>query len=226
MKILNSLFVFFVIILVVMSLLALVIIHATLFKYTFSLTPAGLNTYLNEYKSYSALFAGTIATTGGYLGLLRLHAATNANRDKLKQDRFSEWKTVFEIRALETEKKDPFMKREFVRLRWHFFNELYKRNFTVANKNDLTTVLSIFKTVIPFFEEQSNDYVNMGGVYRDANSSYSVNSFVFLFLGLIDISYNEIELDLRGLYISYLPQNRIVGEALYHSAYSRHYNLA
>lgn len=93
-----------------MSIIAFVTIHWTLSnKYSFSFSPDGINTYLTAFGQYEALFTATVATIAAYFGLLRLKVATDANNDKLKQDRFSEWKTVLDIRFIEIEKYDPYI---------------------------------------------------------------------------------------------------------------------
>lgn len=93
-----------------MSIIAFVTIHWTLSnKYSFSFSPDGINTYLTAFGQYEALFTATVATIAAYFGLLRLKVATDTNNDKLKQDRFSEWKTVLDIRFIEIEKYDPYI---------------------------------------------------------------------------------------------------------------------
>lgn len=219
MRILNFLFVFFVTVLIVMSIIALIAIHMTLSEMKFSFTPKGLNSYLSAYKEYSALFAGTITVTGVYFGLLRVHAATDANRDKLRQDRFSEWKTTLDIRMIETDKPDPYMKREFVRLRWQFFLELYSRNFTIKDKDELFTIFTnVFKSIVPFFEEQNNRHIGMGGSYPDKFYSYSFDSFRFLFLGSIETFYDDIVADLKELYLGAMKPDRLIDRSLYEAA--------
>jgi len=202
-----------------MSVIALFAIHMTLAHYSFSFTPLGLSTYIGAFASYGALFAGTIATTGVYFGLLRADSAIQQNNDKLRQDRFSEWRVVLEIRASEIEKYDPFMKREFVRVRWQFFNELHSRNFTIADKATLSLIFNtVFKDLVSFFETQNNRHISMGGAYPNNTSSYSFDSFRFLFLGSIETLYTGIDKDLMELYIAALPKDRHIDVGLYEAA--------
>jgi hypothetical protein len=209
-----------------MSVIAVIGIQLDLVQnYSFSFTPDGFNTFLEAYSKKVNLFAGTIAITGLYFGLLRVNAAVTANVEKVKNDRFSEWKTVLDVRAAEIEKKDPFMKREFVKVRFQFFSKLYDKNFNISNKDALIDIFSVFKPIVPFFEQQNNEYINMGGTARNQNHSYSFDSFRFLFFGGLDNYYNNIETDLRNLYIENMPADRIVNEEMYHAAYKNHHRL-
>jgi hypothetical protein len=220
MKIFNLLLLTIVVILICMSLISLVAIHWTLCdKYSFSFSPKGINTYLTSFEQYKALFLATVTTIAAYFGLHRLKAATDANNDKLRQDRFSEWKTVLDIRFIEIEKYDPYMKREFVRVRYNLFSQLYNLNFSVTNNEQLTQIFnSTFQDIVRFFEEQNNKHLGMGGVYPDNTYSYSFDSFRFLFLGSIDTFYPEIISDLQTLYLARLDPNRIIDVAMYQTA--------
>ena len=141
MKIFNGILLTIIVILNFMSLVALFTIHWTLYdKYSFSFSPEGINNYLASLGQYKALFTATVATIAAFFGLHRLKAATDANSDKLKQDRFSEWKTVLDIRFIEIEKADPFMRREFTSVRYNLFRQLYNLNFSITNNTQLTQV--------------------------------------------------------------------------------------
>ncbi|MBK9630333.1 MAG: hypothetical protein IPO62_04585 [Saprospiraceae bacterium] len=201
-----------IVILIFMSLVALLTIHWTLYnKYSFSFSPEGIDNYLTSFGQYKALFTATVATIGAYFGLHRLKAATDANSDKLKQDHFSEWKTVLDIRFIEIEKADPFMRREFTRVRYNLFRQLYDLNFSITNNTQLTQIFqSTFQDLARFFEEQNNRHIGMGGVYPTNKYSYSFDSFRFLFLGSVDTIYPEIGSDLQTLYLAALDPNRMI----------------
>ncbi len=220
MKIFNGLLLTIIVILIFMSLVALVTIHWTLCdKYSFSFSPEGINNYLTAFGQYKALFTATVATIAAYFGLHRLKAATDANSDKLKQDRFSEWKTVLDIRFIEIEKADPFMRREFTRVRYNLFRQLYDLNFSITNNTQLTQVFqSTFQDLARFFEEQNNKHVGMGGVYPNNTYSYSFDSFRFLVLGSVDTIYPEIVRDLQTLYLAALDQNRMIDANMFRTA--------
>jgi hypothetical protein len=220
-KILNGLLLTAIAILIIMSLLALLFIHWTLsLKYAFSFSPNGINTYLTALSDYKALFTGTIATMAAYFGLHRLKVATDANLQKVKQDRFSEWKSVLDIRFIEIEKQDPFMKREFIRIRHNLYEQLYDRNFNVVDNAQLTQIVQVIfpPTLINFFEIQNNKHIGMGGVYPNNTYAYSFDSFQFLFLGCLDNVYAESRADLLTYYLTQLPPDRLIDSELYSNA--------
>lgn len=220
MKVFNWLLLTIIMILIFMSLIALVTIHWTLcIKYTFSFSPDGIETYLISFSKYKTLFTATVATIAAYFGLHRLKAATDANSDKLRQDRFSEWKTVLDIRFIEIEKNDPYMKREFVRVRYNLFRQLYDLNFSITNNAQLTKIFkSTFQDLARFFEEQNNRHIGMGGIYPNKSFSYSFDSFRFLILGSVDITYTDIVKDLQTLYLASIDPNRIIDINMYQNA--------
>ncbi|MHC5310962.1 hypothetical protein ACYSNM_13030 [Myroides sp. LJL116] len=226
-KIFNRLLLTIIIILVIMSMMALVTIHWKLSnKYSFSFSPDGINIYLTAFGQYKALFTATVATIAAYFGLLRLKVATDANIYKLQQDRFSDWKTVLDIRFIEIEKYDPYMKREFIRVRYKLFKQLYDFNFSISNKEQLTQVFQTnFKDLATFFETQNNKSVNMGGVYPNNKFSYSFDSFCFLLLGCVDNIYTDIVTDLENLYLATLPTNRTINNEMYKIAYKRNLKM-
>ena len=220
MKIFNWLLITIIVILICMSLIALVAIHWTLcIKYSFSFSPDGIETYLISFGKYKTLFTATVATIAAYFGLHRLKAATDANSDKLRQDRFSEWKTVLDIRFIEIEKYDPYMKREFVRVRYNLFRQLYNLNFSITNNAQLTQIFqSTFQDLVRFFEEQNNRHIGMGGTYPSNTHSYSFDSFRFLLLGSVDNTYTDIARDLQLLYLASLDPNRMIDVNMYQTA--------
>ena len=212
----NSVFIIIICILGLTSIVALVAIHWELSKFNFSFSTKGINTYLSAYGEYKALFTGTVSTIVAYFGLHRLNAATEANVLKLKQDRFSEWKAVIDIRFIEIERKDPFMKREFIRLRLNFFEELYKLDFNIRNKEQLEYIFKkIFEGQVSFFEEQNEKYIHLGGFYPNNSYSYSLDSFRFLFLATLNDIYPDIVKDLLALYLQQLSSMRIIDPEAY-----------
>lgn len=220
MKIFNWLLLTIIGILIFMSLIALVTIHWTLcIKYSFSFSPEGIETYLISFGKYKTLFTATVATIAAYFGLHRLKAATDANSDKLRQDRFSEWKTVLDIRFIEIEKYDPYMKREFVRVRYNLFRQLYGINFSITNNAHLTQIFqSTFQDLARFFEEHNKKHIGMGGIYPNNTYSYSLDSFRFLFLGSLDNTYGDIVRDLQLLYLASIDPNRMINANMYQAA--------
>ena len=195
-----------------MSIVALVSIHWSLFNnYSFSLSPEGIDAYLISFGKYKALFTATVVTIAAYFGLHRLKAATDANSDKLRQDRFLEWKTVLDIRFIETEKLDPYMKREFVRIRYNLFRQLYDLDFSISNNTQLSLIFrATFQDLVRHFEEQNNKHIGMGGVYPNNTYSYSFDNFRFLLLGSVDNIYTDIVADLKALYLESMDPDRTI----------------
>jgi hypothetical protein len=199
-------------------MLTVVMIHLNFAKpnYSFSLSSSAINIYLSSFGNYKALFTGTIAAIAAYYGLHRMTVAADANIQKIKQDRFSEWKTVLDNSLHEIEKKDPYMKREFTRVRLDFYERLYEINFNIESDEVLTTIFeSVFGNLIQFFEEQNEMSIQMGGAYPDQNYSYSFDSFRFLFLGSAGTVYNKIAKDLQKLYLEKLSTHRTIDAELY-----------
>jgi hypothetical protein len=218
-KIFNGLLLTIIGILILMSLLAIATIHWTLIdNYSFSFSPKGINLYLTTFGQYKALFTVTIATIAAYFGFHRLKVATEANLQKIKQDRFIEWKSTLDIRFTYSEKLDKTMNAEFIRIRYKFFEKLYEINFIVSNANQLNEIFeqTFPADLIKFFESQNDKHINMGGVYQSNNHSYSFDAFQYLFLGCIDDnSYLNRRQDLFQLYIKCLPTDRIIDQEMY-----------
>lgn len=220
MKVFNWTLLAIILILILMSLVALVSIHWTLCNnYKISFSPEGIDNYLITLGKYKALFTSTVATIAAYFGLHSLKAATDANSDKLRQDRFSEWKTVLDIRFIEIEKLDPYMKREFVRVRYKLFRQLYDLDFSITNNTQLTQIFqSTFQDRARFFEEQNNKQIGMGEVYPNNTYSYSFDSFSLLLLGSLENIYQDIVKDLQTLYLAELDPNRMININIYSTA--------
>jgi hypothetical protein len=224
-KIFNWLLLLVIIMLIFMSTIALISIHLVLYlKYYFSFTPEGIDNYLSLFGQYKGVFTATITTIAAYLGLYRLKAATDANSDKLKQDRFTEWKTGLEIRLFKIEKSDQVMRDVFIKERYNLFVQLYDLNFVINNKTQLTMVFrSIFQNLVTPFELNNVKYNDMGGVYPNRIYSYSFQSFLYLFRGSINENTNYIQIneDLNNLYLDALNPNREIDKELYKIAQLR-----
>lgn len=209
-------------ILLIFSLIAVIIVHAKMFlspnyKFSFSLTTIG--GYFNIYAEFGGLFKATVATIVAYLGLKRLQVASEANSDKLKQDHFVEWRTVQDVRLVEIEKTDPYMKREFTKIRQKLFMELYVLDFKIENREQLSKIFdSNFKEFIPFFEQMNEKYMEFGGIYPNITFSYTGQNFSFLFGGCIEKSYDNLYADILDLHRQNLDENRFIDSSMYQSA--------
>lgn len=210
MKLLNNLFICIVYILLFTSTLAIIGIHWELASRPFLISPEGISNYLYQYGSYQALFTGTIATTAAFLGLKRLQVAAEANKDKLRQDRFVEWKAVLETRLLNIEKADPWMKRPFIKERWNLFCLLYTHDFNVTTKEQLLKAFDIFGEAIQFFESSNKSCMDKGEIYPNTDYAYGFDSFHYLMIGALNIVYENYYHDLRQAYLSKLPAQRII----------------
>lgn len=224
-KVFNILFVVISFILILMSIIALTAIHLSLLEKPFSFTTDGLNFYLETIGQYSSLFAGTITVITVYLGLMRLKAAIEANNDKRKQDYFSEWKYILEIRSTEVKDEDPRMVREFYKLRYELYVVLYSYHFKINNKDELQLIFdNVYnKEIIKFFEEMNQTALGTGHIYPSKVYSYSFNSFIFLFLGCLNEYYKGMEDDLKELYLENIDPKRKIDYQLYQVALSNYY---
>lgn len=213
MKFLNIVLVLVISILLAFSALAVIEIHWNLLIMKFSFSPIGIETYLTSLGKYKYLFIGTISTCSAYFGLLRLKVTYDSNNEKLKQERFNEWKTIFQIRSSEILKKDPVMIRELTIIRQHVFNSLFELDFKVTDKVRLNIVFDKhFKNYVSLFEYQNNEYTKIGGVYPDDKYSFSFDSFYYIFNGMLETWYNNFYLDLKDLYLDNLPKDRTIDE--------------
>lgn len=218
-KVLDWVFLIIILCLSTASLIALFVLHCNLCNYSIDLSPKGVNYYLFSYGEYKALFLATVSTIACYFGLLRLKAATDANTDKLKIDRFSEWKLVSEVRFLQFEKENDYMKRGFIKLRYNLFQDLFELKFSIKNKAILKSIFDkYFKTYIQHFEEQNEKCLWMGAVYPDENYSYSFDAFQYVFRGCLEREYEELYNDLQQLYLSNLSKSRTINASSYQSA--------
>ena len=224
MKTLNIILIIIISFLLLMSTIALILIHWQLFNLELSISPIGLEYYLSSYGKYKALFAGTVAVCAAYFGLLRARVSAEANKSRLKQDYFAEWKTVVQARATEVEKNDLFMLRAIVEIRHSLYNDLYDLNFVINSKNQLTEIFNKhIGSRVDLFETQNNRHIGMGGVYRDDNFSYAFNSFHFIFRGMINDAYAEFGKDLKQLYLSNINEFRHIDSNLFKIA-QQNYN--
>ena len=199
-------------ILSLMSILALIAVHAVLLgcsQCRFSLSPMGINNYISAFEPYKALFAGTIATIVAYYGLRRFQIAVDQNSDKLKQDRFIEWQTVLGGYYKLVEKSDKFMIRSFIKLRFALFNKLFEINFKIKGQNNLKEIFDeIFKGYPSSFEEQNKKYMDSGVKLSNVNHSYSFESFETLFLSCVDYIYDGGLAELEKLYLTAINSER------------------
>ncbi|WP_263603506.1 hypothetical protein [Chryseobacterium sp. PET-29] len=206
-------------ILVAISASALIIIQVNLRKENFDPSIIGLNNYLKEFSEFKELFAATITLIVAYFGILRLTAAELANREKVKQDRFNEWKNLLDIRIIEVEKNNKYFKRQFITLRWKLFERLYDNKMEINSQKDLNIIFNDEMRSSVRFLEEMNDKYSSKGVYPSKDYSYIYDDFQFIFLGILDKYYNGIEEDLKNIILNSLNPERTVDYDLYTSTF-------
>ncbi|MDB5128346.1 hypothetical protein [Mucilaginibacter sp.] len=211
MKILNTVIFAFVITSLVATALVILLVNCKLWKETtLLLTADGLLNYLKAYGEFKDLFVVTIAATAAYVGLQSLQETVFANRERLKQERFNEWKGKMDIRLLEAEKHNPRLRLLFMEHRVKYFNWLDDHNFSISNKQELALSFAIFSHLVRTLEDQNERTIKMGQIYPDADYSYSFDGLRFMFIGGPDHMYPELEIDLKKFYIELLPADRLI----------------
>lgn len=221
-KFFNVVIIIFSITLCLFSLIAFIVVHSDLSERSFQFDLHGINNYFESLTQFKELFAGTITLILAYYGLQRLKTAEKANRDKTKFDRFSDWKSITELRMNEVREKNKLFVREFSRLRYNLFNDIYENDMSIKNKKELDLIYDKhFQNITRAFEESNDDYVGMGGIYGTATSTYFFDDFYFIFIGCLDNFYNGIYQDVHNKYIASLDQNRIINQEIYERANTR-----
>lgn len=216
---LNAILITSTVVLCAMSFVALIATLWTLMRdRDLAFHPEGFETFLSAFEKYSTLFGATIAVAVAYFGLHRWHAATEANRQKEKQDRFTEWKAALDDRFTEIVPRDPYMRRVFIRSRYELFCVLYPNDFRIDNKDALVQAFAVFADDVSFMEQQNNKHICMGGVYRDGIHSYSFDGFQYLFIPATKKQYSELRADLMSLYLAAMDPNRWIDPAMYQAA--------
>ncbi len=222
-NILKSIFNIFILlsslILIFFSISTFLIIQSELLSLDFEFNKDGLNKYFSSFSEYKQLFLATITLIVAYFGILRLKAAEIANIEKAKQDRFTEWKSLIEIRISEVEKDNPYLKRQIIKIRYKLFEKLYKKNMSIKNKSELIKICDDeFKKSIRFLEEMNEKYMLRGGIYESNTYTYLYTNFSFVFLGSLDNQYPEIDTDFKKIYLDSLNPNRTIDRDLFQAA--------
>lgn len=206
-------------ILVLVSASILIIVQKNLCNDVYDPSILGLNNYLKEFSNYKELFAAAITLIVAYFGILRLTAAEVANKEKVKQDRFNEWKNLLDIRLIEVEKNNIYFRRQFVSFRWKLFERLYENKMEINSKKELDMIFNDeMRSSVRFLEEMNEQYFGRE-VYPDKNYSYIYTDLQFIFLGLLDKYYIGIEVDLKNIVLDSLNPQRTVNYDLYTSTF-------
>lgn len=200
-------------ILSLMSILALITVHAVLLgcsQCRFSFNPMGINNYISAFEPYKALFAGTVTTIAAYYGLRRFQIAADQNKDKLKYNRFIEWQTVLVFYYKMVVQNDKFMIKIFIKVRSDLFDQLYPIDFKIEGQDKLEEIFDkVFKKYPISFEKQNKKFIESGGGKSpDGNHSYSLESFETLFLGCVNYIYDGGLAELGKMYLKAIDSER------------------
>lgn len=214
-KLLDKIFFGVTLVLIIMSLIALVLVHIELFtNYQFEISTDGISNYLLAFGTFKELFLGTVAVIGGYV-------AINSYLEGVKINKYSDWVERTEIRYNQISKYDPQIRILLCHNRNDMFDYLEKRDFVFKNKFSLQDFFNkYFKEIVPIIEERNIRYINNGGIYPNKQETYSYLNFQYIFAELVNISksYPEILKDLHDLYIESLKKDRYIDKDAYNSA--------
>ncbi|WP_312336355.1 hypothetical protein [Sphingobacterium sp.] len=207
----------------VLSSIAFFSTQTILFGNHFEFSPDGINFYIKQFARYNGLFAATITLIVAYYGIERLRAAERANIDKVRLDRYSDWKTITDARLDVVKDENPLFRREFITIRYQLFEDLYPA-FSIENKKQLQTLFNkYFGTLIPAFESNNQKQQGIGGIYTSSDHSYFGQDFLFVFLGsLTGKKYDKADEDLLQMYNDNLPHDRIINSLSYQIALERY----
>jgi len=221
-KTFNFIIILFSYILCFLSLVAFIFIHINLAKYEFQFNLDGINNYFKALTEYKELFAGTITLIVAYYGIQRFDAADDANRDRIKLDRFSDWKNITEMRMADIKENNKNFLREFSRVRFNFYSDLYDNSMAINNKSELLTIFNkYFKKTAPYLEKTTKKFLEMEGIYPNQNFTYFYDDFFYVFIDCLDNSYETIYIDLKELYVKALDPDRVIDDKLYKDVLNR-----
>lgn len=222
-KIFNFAIIIFSIVLLFFSFVTFIIIQIDLFNYKFDFSPKGLNVYLKSFSEYTGLFAATITLIVAYFGIKRLEAAETANKDKVKHDRYNDWKIVTDIRIDEIEENNKRFRRELYKVRYNLYSDLYKKNLSIQNFKELEILFNKYlKDKVNFFEEMTKKSMEIGNVYSNKEYTFFFDNLYYVFIGSLNNAYSKIYDDFKRLYINSLNKERIIDEKLFERAYSNY----
>lgn len=215
-KIFNYIIMAVAIILLVVSILAFVSKQYELFSTSLSISSEGVSFYLKQFSKFYGLFGATITLIVAYYGIERLKAAERANYDKVKLDRYADWRLVTDIRIDLIKDENPLFRREFYKIRYQLFEVLYP-DFSISDHAHLTLLFNkYFKNDIVSFENNNKNQQRMGGIYRSSTHHYFGEDLLFVFLGsLSGKNYDAVNEDFLQLYIDNLSSERLVNAETY-----------
>ena len=211
-KILHVILFAIVLVMIIISLWGLIIIHFSLAEYSFDFTPEGFDFYLMTVSRYKGLFLATITVIVAFCGLQSWKTASVNQKDRLRQDRFSEWKAALEYRFEYSDQNDPVIRKIFTTERWRIFNVLYQYDLKIENKNQLRYIFQMFfEKSMSSMESKNIQYKVHHEVYPDKEYVYSYDSLRWILLGCLPgENYPGMDEDLKKYMIDCLPPGRII----------------
>lgn len=218
-KTFNFIIIVFAYILCVLSLIAFIFIHIDLAKRSFQFNLEGINNYFTALTEFKELFTGTITLIVAYYGIQRFQAAEDANKDRIKLDRYTDWKNITETRMNEIKERNPNFSRVFSRLRFNLYNDLYEKQMAIYDNTELKKIYDkYFQKSTAELEKTSSKYLSMGGIYPDKESAYFFDDFYIVFIDCLDSTYENIYDDIKSLYLQNMDGGRVIDVDNYYKA--------
>lgn len=203
----------------VLSCMAFIATQKLLLQNNFEFSPEGISFYISQFTQYNGLFAATITLIVAYYGIERLKAAERANTDKVKLDRYADWKTITDSRIDVIKDDNPLFKREFINIRYKLFEDLYP-SFSIQNKKQLQSIFNkYFANLIVAFESNNKRHQGCGEIYQSEDYTYFGQNFIFVVLGSVTgEKYDKASEDLLKMYVDSLSPDRIIDSVAYQTA--------
>lgn len=210
--------------LLIISISAFVSKQFELFCFPLDISSEGVSLYIKQFSKFYGLFGATVTVIVAYYGIERLRAAERANYDKVKLDRYADWRLITDLRIELIKDDNPLFRREFYKMRYQLFEELYPK-FEIKDYTQLNLIFDrYFKSYIPSFEKNNAAHQRSGEFYPSANHSFFGSKLDFVFLGSLQgETYENINEDFEKLYIKNLPPDRIIDARAYQLAQQRFY---
>jgi len=203
----------------ILSLTAFIAMQFSLFENKMDLSPEGISFYITAFSKYYGLFAATITLIVAYYGIERLRAAERANNDKVKLDRYADWRIITDVRLQVVKEDNPRFLEEFVRIRYKLFEDVYP-SFSIHNKKELQDLFDkYFAYLVLAFETLNKKHQDFGGIYPSNDHSYFGGNLLYVFMGsLTGEKYEGANEDFKEIYLAKLDPERVINPSLYVTA--------
>lgn len=198
-------------------------------SYAVDFSANGIQFYLDSYQPFSLLYGATFVILTTNLAINRFGLLIDSNRATLKIGNRNLWIETIYYFLEEVKDKDPYMIKVFKRNILGIHDDLFDMDYKIEAKSNLESFFSkYFKDQIHDLEQQNNLHINLGGVYRDEDYSYSYDNFRYIFANMVKIkdSYTDAMNDLKEMYqaeVKSLPGYRVDKEGF--RTANEHYQL-